>query len=189
MPLKNIAIIAFFFFAAEAKAQNQTQIITRGDTLILPSGSKYWLGETVTLKSGSLPNGSFNYIYYPFALDIIKRRPIKPMYDGQTAVIRKFERDGDYKNTYAYNVIVLEFSNRRSYWCDVMGAIAANEIVDNNPGMAGPVDGKQARLAKLKQLFDSGQITKDEYETLKNKIMNDKSPAPTKKNDDGPAVF
>ena len=162
----------------------QTDIVMRGDTLLLPNGLKFWLGEQVTLNSGSLPDRGFNYIYEPEKLRIVKKKPLSGSYSGQTATISKFQRDGAYKGGYSYNIIVLDFGRRRTFWCDVQGALNSNEIINtyvsdhkntaNNPG---PATDKATRLARLKQLLDSGQITKEEYETLKNKLENEKAPA------------
>lgn len=187
--LKKIFIAACLFIAFKAAAQNQ--IVVRGDTLVLPSGSKFWLGEQITLKSGSLPNGTFNYIYYPIPLDIAKGKPLKAFYSGRTATIEKFEKDKSYKNSYSYNILVINFGDRKKFWCDVLGALSSNEITDPNGGAAkgGPADSREARLAKLKKAYDDGDITKEDYESLKAKIMNEKdSSAPAKKND-GPVVF
>jgi hypothetical protein len=187
MYIKQIFIIAFFFVTVEAAAQDQ--IVARGDTLVLPGGSKFWLGEEVTLGNGSLPDRSFTSIYFPLPLNIVKKQTLKSEYAGQKAIIKKFQRDGAYKKTYSYNILVLEFNDKRRFWCDVQEALAANEIIDNNAvNRGGQAQSKEQRLASLKKLYDSGQITQDEYETLKNKILNEKDTAP-KKTNDGPVVF
>jgi len=191
MFFKRIFLVTCFFIVFKASAQDQ--IVVRGDTLILPGGSKFWLGEEVTLGEGSLPDKSFNFIYFPIPFNIVKRQALKASFAGQKVTIKKFQRDGAYKNSYAYNIIVLGgFSDKRRFWCDVQGAINSREIIDNTPPKPKPIqnlpESKEARLAKLKKLYDSGDITKDEYETLKSKILNGKGPV-TKKTKDGPVVF
>ncbi len=120
---------------------------------------------------------------------LVKMKPADAKYAGQTAIVKKFQRDGAYKNGYSYNILVLEFNDRRRYWCDIEGAVNANEIIDPNK-KAGQPESKEVRLARLQKLYDSGQITKDEFETLKNKILGEKDTNPsTKKPSDSPVVY
>jgi hypothetical protein len=188
MLLKKILIVACLFIAVKASAQ--TNIIARGDTIILPNGAKFWLGEQITLTSGSNPDKSFSFIYLPEVLHLIKKKSLPPDYAGKQATIRKFQKDGIYKGTYAYNILVLDFGDRdpRKYWCDVQGALDNNEIVNTFSGAK--VNDKDAKLAHLKKLLDSGEITQEEYETLKNKIVNGKdNDNNTKKDSSKPVVF
>ncbi|HZY40357.1 MAG TPA: SHOCT domain-containing protein [Mucilaginibacter sp.] len=187
MRINRILIVAAIFITFKAAAQDQ--IIAKGDTLVLPSGSKFWLGEQVTLGSGSSPDRTFNYIYLPEMLRLVKKKPAEANYSGQIGTVKKFQRDGAYKDSYSYNILVLEFSDRRRYWCDIQGAVNTNEIIDPNK-KGGGAESKEARLARLQKLYDSGQITKEEYETLKNKILSEKDANPTnKKSSDAPVVF
>ena len=187
MRINRILIIASLFISFKAAAQDQ--IIAKGDTLILPNGSKFWLNEQVTLGTGSQPDRTFAYVYLPEMLRIVKKKPADANYSGQMATVKKFQRDGVYKNSYSYNILVLEFSDRRRYWCDIQGAVSTNEIIDPNKKSGAP-ETKEARLARLQKLYDSGQITKEEYDTLKAKIVNEKDANPNnKKSGDAPAVF
>src|SRR6202012_2299799 len=58
---------------------------------------------------------------------------------NKKAVIRKFEKDANYKHSYAYNIIVLDFGDKHKYWCDVRGALDNSELMglvplaDNTP--------------------------------------------------------
>ncbi len=159
----------------------QTDIVVKGDTLLLPNGPRFWLGEQVTLNQGSLPDRRFNFIYEPEILRIVKKKPLSGSFSGLTATISKFQRDGAYKGSYSYNIIVLDFGRKKTYWCDVQGALSSNEIVDNSTNNAKPATDKAAQLAKLKKLLDSGDITREQYETLKSKLENEKAPADEKK--------
>ena len=179
MTAKLFCFFACVFFAVQVSAQ--TDIVVKGDTLLLPNGSKFWLGEQVTLNSGSLPDKSFNYIYEPEKLYIVKKKLLSGSYGGLTANITKFQRDGAYKGSYSYNIIVLDFGRKKTFWCDVQGAIDNNEIVNNLPNTIKPASDKAAQLAKLKKLLDSGDITKEQYETLKSKLENGKDAQNVKK--------
>ncbi len=162
MLLKKILIVTFLFIAVKTSAQ--TNIITRGDTIILANGAKYWLGEQITLTNGSNPDQSFSFIYKPEVLHLIKKKSLPPDYAGKQATIKKFQKDGVYKGTYAYNILVLDFGDRDpiKYWCDVQGALDNNEIVNTFSGTQG--NDKAAKLAHLKKLLDSGKITPEEYQ-------------------------
>jgi len=188
MLLKKILIVTCLFIAVKASAQ--TNIITRGDTIILPNGGKFWLGEQVTLTTGSNPDKTFNFIYLPEVLHLIKKKPLPANYAGKQATVKKFQKDGVYKDGYSYNILVLDFGDRdpRKYWCDVQGSLDNNEIVNTFSGTKG--NDKEAKLAHLKKLLDSGEITQEEYETLKNKILNSKdNNNNTKKDTNKPIIF
>ena len=185
---KKMLMAVCLFMAVKASAQ--TNIITRGDTIILPNGAKFWLGEQVTLTNGSNPDKSFNFIYLPEVLRLIKKKPLGANYAGKQATVKKFQKDGVYKDGYSYNILVLDFGDRdpRKYWCDVQGALDNNEIVNTFIDPQGTT--KEARLLHLKKLLDSGAITQEEYETLKNKILNSKdNNNNTKKDTNKPIIF
>jgi hypothetical protein len=183
IPVKKMLLLACLFIALKATAQ--TSITVKGDTLLLPNGSKFWLGKEVTLSSGSLPDKSFNFIYQPELLYLKKKKPLDASYAGQKAVIKKFQRDGIYKGGYAYNIIVLAFTGGKTFWCDVQNALSSNEIAGNRTE---PPTSKEARLLKLKKLLDDGEISTDEYRTLKNKLMNSDAPV-NKTKSKTPIVF
>jgi len=170
---------------AKARAQ---QITVKGDTLILSNGSKFWLNQEVTLGNGSAPDKTFNFIYEPEILYLKKRKPLSAGYYAKKAVIKKFQRDGPYKKSYSYNIIVLDFGDSKKFWCDVQGALDNFELVAPSP-LPAPSDGKDAKLARLKKLYDSGDITKDEYETLKARILNSKETPTDKKNAPKPIIY
>jgi putative oligomerization/nucleic acid binding protein len=187
MLLKKILMVVCLLVAIKASAQSD--IIIRGDTLILPNGAKYWRGEQVTIGTGSNMDKTFNFIYIPEVLHLIKKHALAANYAGRTATIKKFQKDGAYKNGYSYNILVIDFGEPRNYWCDVQGALVSNELVNTSKGSK---DSKEAKLARLKKLLDSGDITQDEYNTLKNKILNnnDTNTDPNPKKDNSkPIVF
>jgi hypothetical protein len=116
----------------------------KGDTLILPNGARFWLGEEVTLGTGSAPDRSFAFIYTPEIMYLKKRQPLNPSYYGQKAIVKKFQRDGLYKKSYSYNILVLTFGDNKKYWCDVQAALDNKEIINNSPS-------REARRSKAKK--------------------------------------
>ncbi len=186
--MKNILFL--LCLAAAGRLSAQTDIVLKGDTLILPNGAKFWLGEEVTLGNGTAPDKSFNFIYEPGHARVLKRKPLSASYYNKKAVIRKFTRDANYRKSYAYNILILDFGDRRKYWCDVQGAIDNSELMNPYPAVAAADGGPEAKLARLKKLLDSGAITEEEYETLKSRIIApDNSVKTTKKPGNAPTVF
>jgi hypothetical protein len=116
------------FAGAVVSSHAQTDIALKGDTLILPNGAKFWLNEEVTVGAGTAPDKSFNFIYEPGLFGVTKRKPLSASYYNKKAVIRKFEKDANYRHSYAYNIIVLDFGDKHKYWCDVRGALDNNEL-------------------------------------------------------------
>jgi hypothetical protein len=127
MLYKKIILLACLFVAFRTSAQ--TNIILKGDTLILPNGARFWKGEEVTLGDGSAPDRSFLYVYQPEVLHITKKKPAASIYSTRRAIIKKFQKDGEYKHSYSYNIIVLDFGDIRNYWCDVQNAVDSKELV------------------------------------------------------------
>lgn len=131
-------LICFLSLSASA----QTDIMLKGDTLILPSGARFWLGEEITIGVGTAPDKSFNFIYEPGLVSFLKRKPLGASYYNKKAVIRRFEKDANYKRSYAYNILVLDFGDKHKYWCDVRGAIDNNELLTGSPAaVVGPKGG------------------------------------------------
>lgn len=134
-----ILVISFSLTAGSSFAQ-PNNIMLKGDTMILESGTKFWIGEEVTLGTGLAPDKSFVYIYEsPSSIKNIltvskKRKSIPIMYAGHTGMIKKFEKDGIHKKNYEYNIIVLKFVDGKQYWCDVQNALTNNEIL-SGPGI------------------------------------------------------
>jgi len=125
---KRLLITVCLFMVYKVSAQD---ITTRGDTMILKNGAKFWIGEQINLGNPSSPNGGFTYVYFPEVLHITKKRPLNAKYFGRQVTIKKFQRDGAYKGGLSYNIIVLELDRLR-YWCDVAPALDSKEIINPN---------------------------------------------------------
>src|SRR5579862_829733 len=124
--------------------QSQTSIVVKGDTLIMESGAKCWIGEELTLGKGSAIDNSFVYVYEsPLAFkNVLNRKkkpaPIPTLYAGHTCMVKKFGKDANYKNSYSFNILVLQFIDGKTYWCDVDNALKANELASRPEGTAQP---------------------------------------------------
>jgi hypothetical protein len=129
----SILILGFPLQCIVFCASAQIDITLKGDTLILPNGARFWLNEEVTLGTGTAPDKSFNFIYEPALISLLKRKPLSASFYNKKAIIRKFEKDANYKHSYAYNIIVLDFGDKKKYWCDVRGALDNNELLSSLP--------------------------------------------------------
>lgn len=112
------------------KVSGQTNIMVKGDTLILPNGAKFWKGEEVTLGNGSAPDRSFLFDYEPEYLHVTKKKPVSSIFSTRRGIIKKFQKDGEYKHSNSYNIIVINFGDIKRYWCDVQGAVESKELVN-----------------------------------------------------------
>lgn len=151
------------------------------DTLTTTSGFKIVAGTDVKLGTGTLPNGDFKYISISAgswaALSDASMRDmhVGRRYNGHLFHVKRFRVDGNKKRGYTYSLI-LGGGNISNYDCDIESAIAAGEIVVSDefkPKVAGsvPASSSADELKKLKDLYDSGALTKDEYDSAKKKII------------------
>ncbi len=122
--------IIIVLFATTVSAQN-----LHGDTLVLGGHDKFWLSEELVFGNGTMPDGSYNYIYEaPNALQKLvkdhKKRLLMPRYKGYKSKIVKFEKEiGRSKKDDNYSIVVLETADGNRFWCDVANAAANHEIL------------------------------------------------------------
>jgi hypothetical protein len=153
---RNIIFLLMLSAALCGKAQS-SDIMVKGDTLILDNGTKFWIGEEVTLGTGLAADKSFLYVYEsPTSIKSLfsnpkKRKSIPVMYSGHAGMIKKFEKGDGHKSDYGYNVIVLQFVDGKQYWCDLVNALTNNEIISAQPG--------NAQITPLKKEKDSVKTT------------------------------
>lgn len=153
------------------------------DTLFTTSGFNVIVGMDLKLGAGSLPNGDFKYVAISASswaniMDAsMSKSGIGRRYSGHLVRVKKFRKDGNKKRGYVYNVII-GGGNIANYDCDIENAIASGEVVvpdEFKPKLAGsspatpdPAD----QLKKLKGLYDSGALTKEEYDSAKKKVLS-----------------
>lgn len=175
----------FFFLLALplfTSAQNDLPRVDN-DTLFTTSGFRVIVGADLKLGTGSLPNGNFKYVAisassWANVMDggNMSKSGIGRRYSGHLVRVKKFRKDGNKKRGYVYNVII-GGGNIANYDCDIENAIASGEVIvpdEFRPKIAGaaPVVPDPAdQLKKLKDLYDSGALTKDEYDSAKKKIL------------------
>jgi hypothetical protein len=142
MLLRKLLIIVCLFIAGKATAQ--TDIVVNGDTMTLPNGATFSVGQQITLGSGSNPDKSFAFVYQPELLHITKKKFLDASNFGKVATIKKFQRDGEYKGGYSYNILVLDIGGLRNYWCDIKYALRNGEVAgDRHSEKNTPVKSKK----------------------------------------------
>src|ERR1700743_1445104 len=127
MLFRKILVVVCLFVAANASAQ--TDIVVNGDTMTLPNGAKFVIGQQITLGPGTNADKSYLFIYQPELLKITKKKYLDANNVGRVVTIKKFQRDGEYKGGYSYNILVLDMGGMRNYWCDIKYALRNGEVV------------------------------------------------------------
>lgn len=152
------------------------------DTLFTTSGYKIVDGADLKLGKGSLPNGDFKHISVSdrnWATMGAKQEAVGRKWNGHKFRVKKFRKEGNKKRGYTYYVI-LGGGNIVNYECDIESAIADGEIevpaeyqkkdTPETVVVKQEVSGAD-EIKKLKQLYDEGILTKEEYEAKKKKIL------------------
>ncbi len=163
-----------------------------GDTLITSCGYKIIKRQEIKIGTGSTPDGDFRFIRIS-SNSLFHNSASNSAFNGLTNQsnalprdksglkfkIKSIENRGNKKHgDLFYAKIVLGLTG---YEIDVENAIASGEIAVPDEFKPKPkttvVEVKQQvsvadELIKLKKLYDDGVLTKDEYTTQKNKLLN-----------------
>jgi hypothetical protein len=160
------------------------------DTLITQSGYRIKVGDIIRIGNGSTNDGDFKFIrineYSMF------RYFSRTEYNGLANAANAFPRSetgfnyiineisvrGDDKYGYVGYAKIKRRNTLINYEIDVESAFAANEIIvkDNRKPKNVPASEIQKlsiadEILKIKKLYDEGVLTKEEFEVLKKKII------------------
>jgi hypothetical protein len=152
---------------------SQTRI--SGDTLYLANGLTFVEGEDLHLGMGSnASTKGFNFVYTsPFALS--GQTFLGSNWANMKMKIKNFKKYGN-RRTGDKFYIVLGGGNIVNYWCEIEQALTTGEVIDDRlakkTDSAAPAASSLAdELKKLKDLLDSGALTKEEYDAAKKKLL------------------
>jgi len=148
------------------------------------NGERYRVGDTIKLGRGSGVNGQFLYVQMGGWLATMGYNQDKGQDQlnlprgiaGTKVVVKKIKRY-TYRGTVKYSFVV-GGGNITNYNLDIESAIETCEVVPCKPPEPIPVTitqpkpDKYDQLKKLKELLDSGAITKEEYEIEKKKVLD-----------------
>lgn len=133
------------------------------------------------IGTGSDDNGEFAYIFQPdnYLAGAEKER-LKPMYSNTEAEIKHFKEFKVRKLGTKVIAVINPFGGF-NYVVDINAAIQYGEVVGVNGKLfetpqsasaSAPSGGKVSKLKDLKGLLDAGAISEEEYEKLKDEIIN-----------------
>lgn len=146
-----------------------------GDTLSLKNGAKFYVGQKMKIGFGAGANKNFEFIYLsPWS--IAGPQKLGSAWANHEMLIKSFKFEGTKKTGKSF-YIVLGGGNLSPYWCEIASAMETGEVVvagvNDRQTLAGPAatTSPADELKKLKDLYDSGALTKDEYDSAKKKVI------------------
>lgn len=158
-----------------------------GDTLIFKPGLFFIKGEKIKMGPGAMPDGDFKYVrrsatsLFQYSSNIgyqglaNSANSLPRTSSGLEYKIVRIDKRGSKKNGFVYYPIINVGAIR--FEIDVENAIKVGEIVV--PDAFKPTQNQiqqQAsipdQLKKLKDLYDSGGLTKEEYDSAKKKLLD-----------------
>jgi hypothetical protein len=183
--------LAILLFPLICNAQEQATvlrdtIIKKDMALILSNDSIIQIGTAIKCGRGTLPNGDFKYIHTSSsswaammsasqADPTAGIQPIGRRYSGLFLTVKSVKQLGSKKRGYKY-ILKVGGGNIVNYEVEIEDALAAGEIIERVPPSVTTLTTTPAadgvdELKKLKDLYDSGALTKDEYDSAKKKIL------------------
>lgn len=145
----------------------------------------YYVGDTLTMGIGSNTDGSFNYIYVPANVYMgSKKITYSSAGHGLRFVLKHFSVVKNSGITYGVFTYVPEKKHDVGFMnamVDINLALESGELVSKSSSFKNKSqrqesinkpDDKLDKLEKLKNLYDSGALTKEEYDTEKKKILD-----------------
>jgi hypothetical protein len=159
--MKNILIL-LFICSATLNAQKLKEYTAS-------NGITYKKGGFVEMAQGSLADGNYQYMWITSILN--KGGKISSRaYNGIKLKIKKIKRFKDDNNE---KVLFLVKGNLGNYSLDIENAVKSCEVKDCNKEASQNTskESKYDKLKKLKELLDSGVLTKEEFEIEKKKIL------------------
>ena len=155
------------------------------------SGFTVKAGDELILGKGTLPNKFFAFIYQSpvgyfteTSLDASNRKSLISTFAGKKVKVKRLQSYGTRRT--GFNVVaVVGAGDIVNYWIELDQAIEAGEIIVPEPYASKlDINKKNAPLViqqntvsvadeikKLKELYDSGVLTKEEYESEKKKLL------------------
>jgi hypothetical protein len=166
----------------ETRKEGESRIID--NKYVTSTGWPIKEGDEIKLGRGSMPDKTFafitespNLLTYNQYSDYNKSK-LQHTYNGRNAIIAKLNVIGN-KKTGFYIAATIKVGQINRYMLDIENAIEAAEI--EVPAEFTKTKKEQSRvsnaslgdeLKKLKDLFDSGALSKEEYEVAKKKLLN-----------------
>lgn len=155
-------------------------VIKKELALVLSNDSIIQVGSRIKCGRGTLPNGNFKYIHTSasswavYANGLSAITPIGRQYSGLFLTVKSVKKEGNNKRGYKY-LLKVGGGSIVNYDCEIADAIATGEIAEQSRAVASTATqlapSSADELKKLKDLFDSGALTKEEYDSAKKKVL------------------
>ena len=151
-----------------------------------PSGYTFYVGDTLRLGRGSLPNDEFRYVHEPVGLSGGSFRPVSAYWQGKVVSVLRLT-DGMSGGQWQGQLMAeFRLGTFKLGYASLDAAIAAGEVVPTSrqrrpPPAPTPVPteatparlGVADELLKLKALLDAGAITRAEYDKQKARLLSE----------------
>jgi hypothetical protein len=166
--MKNILI----FLCLIASLNAYTQSYKNLSNYLAPNGINYKVGDKIKLGRGSSSNGKFIYIvsYGWNESTNSEDNMLSGSEAGSFVFIKKIKQYNLTRDTNTYFIVSLGGLTR--YRLDIVNAIKTCEIDNCNKEVEKNELDKYDLLLKIKNLYDKGVLTKEEYEQEKKEILN-----------------
>ncbi len=170
-----ILLLAFLFLPFLASAQ-KTLPRFENDTLYTTSGFKIYKGQTLYFGKGSGRNGKYRFIN-------IKNAIASKAFANTSMVVEELKDFGIsvFYNGYIHILGTLTFKDGSKTYADIH--MAFDRAIENNPKMISELTVPDAfrnntrgnisdEIIKLYKQYAAGDLTKEEYEAQKKKILD-----------------
>ncbi|MRG45900.1 hypothetical protein GFS24_12290 [Chitinophaga sp. SYP-B3965] len=135
-------------------------------------------GDKIKIGTGSTGNKVFAYIYNAPGITLdISRTPLPTGFAHKNATVKNITFNG-FKKTGYTPIIVVGMGVLNNFQIEIDNAITSGEVLvpaefakKEATVSSAPAASMADELKKLKDLLDSGAITKEEYETMKKKVI------------------
>jgi hypothetical protein len=138
------------------------------------NGVTYKIGDSIKLNKGSNFNGSFNYVMIGgWAVSMnAEQNKLPSTNQGLILTVKKIRKYN--RKRYKGVIFTVGGGNITNYLLMINEAIEACEITPcSEKNSFSGSESKYDKLKKLKELLDSGAITKEEFEKEKKKILKE----------------
>lgn len=147
-----------------------------------PNGKIYKPGDTIKLGRGSDPQGNFRYLEMGGWGAVMSYNSNKDAsqfnigraYSGTNVIVKKIKQTKMRGSVRTFFTVA--GGNITNYNLIIDDAIATCEIADCNESKSASINTNSEsnldKLKKLKELYDSGALSKEEYEEKKKKILD-----------------